>query len=197
MKATFFVLGESIDRAPEKNADILRRQLCAGHSIGLHGYSHIGFYQSPEKMLGDLERVNDILYDVMLYRTRLVRTPYGSRGKLTPQLEEALNGAGYRFWDWNVDPRDAVDAPSGEQIVRRVTRALDEMTDRPAVIVMHDMPNTAQALPEILAFLQEKAYTVRTISAHERPQNSIHVVTDQRMEEDVSVAGEDGEVTPS
>jgi peptidoglycan/xylan/chitin deacetylase (PgdA/CDA1 family) len=100
VKAVFFVVGKNI-----YNYDsIMRRIYAEGHVVGLHSYTHVKnvFYASPEAMLKELTDCNAALYKTIKKRTRLVRTPYGSKPDLTAAERDTLAENGYRFWDWNV-----------------------------------------------------------------------------------------------
>ena len=175
MQATFFVQGSSIEKDPGRNGELLRRMLCGGNVIGLHGYTHEDekFYASPESMLAELEQVNDLLYEAAMIRSRLVRMPYGSDAYLTQAQRDMLYEEGYRFWDWNVDPRDAVGAPSASQIVQRIITGLEKEAARgnAAVLLLHEYAETAKALPLVLQYLKDEGYTLYVIGEYELPRN--------------------------
>ena len=174
MQATFFLLGEKIAENPAESGELLRRMLCQGHSLGLHSYSHLEiFYDSPQSMLTELEQTNDLLYDMTMSRSRIVRMPWGSSAHLTNEQQDMLAQEGYRFWDWNVDPEDAVNNPKARQITQRVINGLELRANKQeaAVLLLHDQSETAAALPDILQFLKNNDYTVRVINEDQRPYN--------------------------
>ncbi len=168
MKATFFLLGSEI----EQERDTVRRMVGEGHSVGLHAWSHVGgeMYSSPEALRDELERAAEALDAVAQIRTRIFRFPYGSSYReVTPEMRDAVIGAGYRYWDWTVDALD-YEQPSASALARTVIRGLDE-ADSTVVILMHDTSTTAEALPEILRHIAGGNFIVRTISVGDMPIN--------------------------
>ncbi|MDR0380921.1 MAG: polysaccharide deacetylase [Oscillospiraceae bacterium] len=172
VRATFFLLGTNM----RLNEDSIRRMAGTGHAIGLHGYTHKAdvFYASPEAMLDELTRTNDALYEAATIRTRLVRTPYGSWPYLTPELREVMSDNGYRFWDWNVDPKDSEGKPTKESIYASTVSQLENRVQRregPSVILLHDKHTTADTLPALLDYMVAQGYTFRVITENELPSN--------------------------
>ena len=70
VKATFFVLGNSIDSS-EESKNILKREVSEGHSIGNHTYSHNYSYLYPnriinvENFMDDIEKANKSIKAVL------------------------------------------------------------------------------------------------------------------------------------
>ena len=62
IQATFFLVGENVERHPE----IVRRIVREGHSIGIHCYKHDykTLYQSTEKYVEDFEHARRVVYEV-------------------------------------------------------------------------------------------------------------------------------------
>jgi peptidoglycan/xylan/chitin deacetylase (PgdA/CDA1 family) len=176
VRATFFLLGTNI----HLNEDAVRRIAGAGHAVGLHSYTHKKevFYASPQSMLDELTRTNDALYEAATIRTRLVRTPYGSKPFLTPELCEAMSDNGYRFWDWNVDPQDSIGKPTKEGIYTSAVSQLENLQreQKPAVILLHDKHTTADTLPALLSYMTAQGYTFRVITESEPPTNFLKYI---------------------
>ncbi|MGN1098248.1 MAG: polysaccharide deacetylase family protein, partial [Clostridia bacterium] len=100
--AAFFVLKDRIETYP----DYIRMMENEGFTIGLHGVSHNGdIYASPTSPLTEMNQTNEALYKLLGRRSYIVRTPYGSKPNLTDRQRELLETAGYKIFDWNVDPR--------------------------------------------------------------------------------------------
>ncbi len=168
MKATFFLLGSEI----EQERDTVRRMVGGGHAVGLHAWSHVGseMYSSGEALRDEIERAAGALDAVAQVRTRIFRFPYGSSySEVTDEMRDAVIGAGYRYWDWTVDALD-YEQPSASALARTVIRGLDE-ADSTVVILMHDTATTAEALPEILEYISDGNFIVRTISVGDMPIN--------------------------
>ncbi len=168
VKATFFLLGSNLT----KNEPSVRRIVGSGHAIGLHSYTHKAelFYANKEAMLGELNQTNDLLDRIAMVKTRLVRVPFGSYPyfKDKPELKEAMSGAGYRFWDWNLDG-DAKKGSTPEQIAAHVIEMLEKTN--PAIVLLHDRQSSADALPLILDYMKSKNYITSIITESERPSN--------------------------
>ena len=63
IKATFFVLGSNVEKAPET----VKRIYEEGHFIANHGYSHVytSIYQSPQTVLDEYNRCNQLVRDAI------------------------------------------------------------------------------------------------------------------------------------
>lgn len=158
--ATFFMLGS---RAVA-NPDIVRRVQNEGHVIGNHTYSHPNL--TEESDLGTLERevsrTEDALNDIIGYRTKLFRPPYGF---LYNELVEKLRDMNYNVIAWSVDSLDWQEDPV-EEIASRV---LDNV-ENGSIILMHDgadsvgdRTNTIESLKKIIPTLQEQGYEFVTV----------------------------------
>src|SRR5690606_26410252 len=83
VKATFFCVGENIEKHPE----IFQRILDEGHQVGNHTYNHLKGWESPkDEYLNNVERCH------LLTKSRLFRPPYGRAtfsqyAELTPSYE--------------------------------------------------------------------------------------------------------------
>ena len=168
MEATFFLLGSQI----EQNRDTVRRMVGEGHAVGLHAWSHVSdeMYSSPEALLDEIGRAGDALDTVAQVRTRFFRFPYGSNyDRITGEMRDAVIGAGYRYWDWTIDALD-YEQPSAAALAGHVIDGLED-ADSTAVILMHDTETTAEALPEVLEYIADGNFVVRTISIGEMPVN--------------------------
>ena len=169
---TFFMPGYVM--RSEQAAESMRRILGSGHAIGIHSYSHDAklFYASPEAMLDELKRTNDLLERHTMYRTRLVRTPYGSVPYMSPTLCQAMTDGGYRFWDWNIDGDPTNTRPTAAQIVDGVISDLERHSFAgPPVILIHEREKTLEALPKILDYMISQKYIFVVCTENERPFN--------------------------
>jgi peptidoglycan-N-acetylglucosamine deacetylase len=73
-RATFFLVGEQVEREPELAAEIA----AAGHAIGIHGYRHtLLLRRSPRAVRDDLVRARDVIAEATNTTPRLYRPPYG------------------------------------------------------------------------------------------------------------------------
>jgi peptidoglycan-N-acetylglucosamine deacetylase len=74
VRATFFLLGELVTRAPALAADLA----AAGHEIGVHGFEHRYLtLRGPRAAAADLSRATEVIAAATGTRPRLFRPPYG------------------------------------------------------------------------------------------------------------------------
>lgn len=149
VRATFFVLGEQVERHPQLAGELVR----AGHELGLHGYRHLRVDRAGEaEAHEDFERGLRTVEAVTGTRPRWYRPPYGKLGPATASAcaEHGLQTVYWSVWGLDWEPR-----PSA-RIAQRVCRGLDDG----AIVLLHDSaryarrPNaesTADALAPIVA----------------------------------------------
>lgn len=158
--ATFFLFGS---RAVA-NPDIVRRIQNEGHVIGNHTYWHPNLVE--ESSIATLEQevtqTEEALNDLIGYRTKLFRPPYGF---LYNELVEKLGEMNYYVIAWSVDSLDWQEDPP-EVIASNV---LDNIHPG-AIILMHDgaewdgdRTNTVESLHQIIPVLQEQGYEFVTV----------------------------------
>lgn len=155
--ATFFVLGEAVERSP----DLLRRIVAEGHTLGLHGYGHRPFVlMSQRQIKGEIERAREAVRRVCpdAALSSWLRPPHGFK---SPGTLWAVHRAGFRFAGWSRDGRDYAE----EDPERMARNILDRL--RPgAIILLHDGPGNAAtvgALPTILQGLRERGWQPLTL----------------------------------
>ena len=101
VRATFFLLGENV----EKHPDIVAKIVSHGHEIGAHGYSHLHPWKSdPYNSLLDLIKGDKIIKQCKAPESnRYFRPPYGKFNLIT-LLYVLITKRKVVFW--NVDPKD-------------------------------------------------------------------------------------------
>jgi peptidoglycan-N-acetylglucosamine deacetylase len=147
-QATFFVVGEQVERAPSK----LREIVSCGHEVSVHCYRHLHHRQlTPEQVVEDMRRARVIIEETVEHSTALFRPPYGCFS-LASWVE-----AGRQGWErvlWTRDSRDWEPGATPQTIVDNIgwPRAGE-------IILLHDSDrygvpgswqNTLEALPIIL-----------------------------------------------
>jgi len=148
-KATFFLVGEQVDRWPEVAAEIA----AAGHEIALHGYRHrLMLRRTTAAVERDLDHAAEIIAATTGVAPRCYRPPYGvfSAGGLALTRRRGWAPMLWSRWgrDWEAQATPA-------DIARRASADL-----RPGdVVLLHDADfyssagswaKTAAALPSIL-----------------------------------------------
>jgi len=154
IKATFFVLGKESDA----DKDALRQIVDAGHTLGMHSYSHrySEIYASVENFAADFEKLQSYLYEVTGVESAVYRFPGGSSNTVSdvPMEEFAryLYEQGIVFYDWNVSSNDSGGKLlSVEELVQNSTEKVADFEN--VVILFHDSADkrtTVEALPIII-----------------------------------------------
>jgi peptidoglycan/xylan/chitin deacetylase (PgdA/CDA1 family) len=156
VKASFFVVGENVNKYPE----IARRIVSEGHDIGNHTYSHRELVPSTKKLvLNQLEKTDFAIRKAIGVKTRLFRPP---RGIYSNAVRELVVTKGYRIILWTVSSADW-SGVSPKTIFRRIRW----YTRNGGIILFHDSGalirkegasrgNTVQALPMIIDYLRER-----------------------------------------
>ena len=150
VKATFFLIGESI----EGREELVKEMAEDGHLIGSHTFHHVQLTSlSLEEACGEITRTNEAITDVTGQPVEYIRPPYGSWNS---RLECAVD---LHEVGWTVDPRDW-DVKNTETIVKRV---LKEVKDG-SIILLHDVYDTSvEAALQIVDELQAQGYTFVTV----------------------------------
>jgi peptidoglycan/xylan/chitin deacetylase (PgdA/CDA1 family) len=87
-RATFFVVGEQVERAPSKLQEIAS----CGHEIAVHGYRHRNhLFMTPGQTVREMRRAKEVIEEAAGRPTKLFRAPYG-RFTLTSWLEARRQG---------------------------------------------------------------------------------------------------------
>ena len=150
VKATFFMVGENIDKHPE----VYRQVVEAGHTVGNHTYNHLkGWNDSTEEYLVNVDKFPK--------ETRLFRPPYG---KATWTQRRALHQKGYTLIYWDILTRDYNAKITPEHMLRNIQR-----NTRPGSIInFHDSLKSNErmlaVLPQAIEWLQAQGYCLETLS---------------------------------
>ena len=178
VKATFFVVGTG---KTSMYSDIVNR----GHAIGIHCYSHkySEVYASDEAYLKDLETMHQLILDKTGVDTRLLRFPGGSsntasrkycKGLMT-RMTKKVEEMGYRYFDWNVDSKDAGGAKTASKVFQNVVNGCSKRNV--SVVLQHDTHGySVDAVEKIIQWGLENGYTfaaldVSSPGAHHSVQN--------------------------
>lgn len=159
VKATFFVVGAGHGRE-------MRRIVEEGHSIAVHSITHNykQIYAGEDAFFADLLGMQKIIQDHTGYKTTLMRFPGGgsnlvssfNKGIMTT-LTEAVQDAGFQYFDWNVDSNDAGGARTWEEVYKNVTEGCSRQ--RVSVVLQHDIhPFSVQAVESIILWGKKNGY---------------------------------------
>lgn len=145
VKATFFMVGQNIERHPELLEEVKRH----GHEVANHTLHHIrGMGISPRDYLRDVEACEKYT------RSKLFRPPHGW---LTPaQLNEMKKH--FKVVMFDLITRDYSKRVDAEDVINNIKK----YTRDGAIIVFHDSLKSIDklkvALPESLKWLKDQGY---------------------------------------
>ncbi len=161
--ATFFVLGEQVERSPEA----LRETLAAGHEIGIHGYTHRHHLRlAPWQVRADLIRARDTIEQATGRPATLYRAPHGIFSLASWREAERL---GWHRVLWSRSGDDWRSDATPDSIVARIGTP-----DPGDIILLHDSDRystpgradqTNVALPRILEGIAEQGLSIRSIGS--------------------------------
>ena len=154
VKATFFVVGEWVDKYPES----VKALFDAGHEIMNHSADHAHFTQlSPDQIVADLTACNKKIAQVTGVTPTLFRPPYGD---YNDTVINTVNNMPMYPIQWSVDSLDWKN-PGSDAIVKRVL----SKTEPGSIILFHNAaPDTPGALPAIIEGLQSDGYHLIKVS---------------------------------
>ena len=154
VKATFFVVGEWVDKYPES----VKALADAGHEVMNHSNTHAHFSQlSTDEIIADVTACNDKIEAVTGVRPTLIRPPYG---EYDDHVITAIRSMGMEPIQWDVDSLDWKELSAAE-ITERVTTKVQPGS----IVLFHNAAiHTPEALPGILEALLQEGYTFVPIS---------------------------------
>ena len=172
-KATFFCIGNNI----EKHPDIFKNILKNGHSIGNHTQNHIkGWKTKTKNYFENIELCESVLKsqitnsNAQIQKSSIVnrkslgsnlfRPPYG---QITPQQARKLIKQDYKIIMWDVLSFDWDRTVSPETCLKNVI----SKAKSGSIIVFHDSvkasKNMTYALPKVLDFFTREGYVFKGI----------------------------------
>lgn len=152
VKATFFIMGRWANYS-EENTEKLKMIYESGNEIGNHSYIHPDFKSiSEERMIQELKRADDIIYEIIGEKPKLFRFPSGSYSE---KAVEVVTKAGYMPIQWDVDSVDWKEL--GEDIEYK--RVVDNVKPGSIVLFHNNCKYTPNNLDKIIKKLQDEGYT--------------------------------------
>lgn len=159
VKATFFCIGDNIDKNPE----IFKKVISEGHSIGNHTFNHLNGWKTPtDTYIKNTKRCEETIQknSSSNLKSTLFRPPYG---KIKASQSKKIRKLGYKIIMWDVLSADFDQTLSQEKCLENVLSNL-----RPgSVIVFHDsikaFKNLAYVLPKTLAHLKENNFNFEVL----------------------------------
>lgn len=149
-KATFFCVGENVQRFPDIFDEVKNR----GHKVGNHTYNHLnGWKTSFRDYLNNVHKCNNLV------KSNLLRPPYG---KISFAQISALKKE-FQIVMWSVLSYDFDRETSPEQCFCYATKK----TESGSIIVFHDSvkasKNMLQTLPKVLKHYSDLGFSFSTL----------------------------------
>ncbi len=158
--ATFFMGGDWMRTHPDETKALASNPT---FELGNHSWSHPNFETlSAAEMSREIEMTEDILFQLTGKHSHLFRLPGGTYNDLSLQVI-AEHGLGLYTIQWDSisgDPDPAFDSATILAEVQRTAR-------KGSIIIMHANGrgwHTAEALPAVIEYLQNKGLTLVTVS---------------------------------
>ena len=153
-KATFFVLGRKVVNRMELTRRIGRE----GHEIGNHTWDHpILTELSDEQIVEEITSTQEIIHQATGKYPAMMRPPSGA---VDERVSAHMAELGLPIIKWHVQTLD-FKARDVKVIRDRVLRG----AKRDSIVLLHDIvPETVQAMPQVLTRLRKKGYRFVTVS---------------------------------
>jgi peptidoglycan/xylan/chitin deacetylase (PgdA/CDA1 family) len=157
LKATFFCIGNNIEKHPE----IFNTIITEGHTIGNHTFNHKkGWKTKTADYIENVELCKSAICELQSVNCNLFRPPYG---KIKPSQSKNLRKLGYKIIMWDVLSADFDPSVSKEKCLENATLKVSSGSS----IVFHDsvkaFPNLKYALPRAIQILKEKGFVFDVI----------------------------------
>jgi len=158
IKATFFCVGENVQKYPH----LLVKILAKGHSIGCHTFNHLNGWKTANNVY-----IENISKCEAFSKTSLFRPPYG---KITLNQINRLKNQYFTIL-WTVLSGDFDKKISGEQCLKNVVNN----TSDGSIVVFHDSIKAKErlmyTLPRFIDDFMAKGYTFESIKIEELLKN--------------------------
>lgn len=153
VSATFFVVGRHVEDRPA----LVRAILNAGHEVGNHTYSHPRLTEiSHEEARQELVKCEEAFFKATGTHMNLMRPP---GMQFDDGLLRLAQDMGYTTIHWNAVAGDYVPVEPA-----MVTKRVLWQVQPGSVILLHDSPDTARALPELIRRLKADGYRFVTVT---------------------------------
>ncbi|KAI8812380.1 polysaccharide deacetylase, PdaB family [Cladochytrium replicatum] len=148
VKATFFVMGNSVQDAPE----LLKRAYDEGHQIGNHTYTHPFLTKlTPEELDAEITRTEDLIHSVIGVRTASFRPPYIDSDK---GLQATLHQKGYHLVGACLNTEDYAEKDPFEAFEREL------LPGKGYISLQHDNQpvETAEKIKQIIKLARSRGF---------------------------------------
>ncbi len=174
---TFFVTG-----AFPVYEDMIKKEYEAGHSIGIHTFSHDfdSIYKDADAFWKDIGKMQEVVVRQTGHPTNLMRFAGGSSNTVgvwqTPGIMELLvkqaPGKGFQYFDWNVSSGDGAAEGDSAMVISRITSQIQNYDQ--SVVLCHDTKEyTVNAMEYLIPWLLDNGYTISPLSFDSEPAHHL------------------------
>ncbi|MGA5688975.1 polysaccharide deacetylase family protein [Cytobacillus pseudoceanisediminis] len=129
-----------------------KRVIEEGHQIGTHSSKHSNYVNlSPNEQVQDLRSSKTKIESIISQEVKLFRPPFGQYNEHTIAAAKQL---GLSTIMWRISSMDWELKEQPEQIIANVIENLEEG----AIILLHELTQTVEALPALIAEIRNKGY---------------------------------------
>lgn len=160
VKATFFCIGDNIQKHPE----VFKKIILNEHSIGNHTFNHLnGWKTSTKEYLENVELCNLIIQKLKIINqdSKLFRPPYG---KIKNKQAKELQKLGYKIIMWDVLTYDFDNSLNPDYCLQNTLKNISSGS----IIVFHDSikahRNMKFVLPKLIQTLKEDGFVFDKIN---------------------------------
>ena len=158
IKATFFCIGDNIQKHP----DVYKRILAEGHQTGNHTFNHLNGWKTENRhYIENFKLCETEHLKLNTEHSFLFRPP---DGKIKPSQSKGVRNLGYKIIMWDVLSYDFDSNISTEKCLENVI----SNTEQGSIIVFHDSlkaeKNLKYALPKAIQILKDKGFVFDVIS---------------------------------
>ncbi len=150
-KATFFCVGENVQRHP----DVYQRILSEGHAVGNHTHHHKNGWQTDK-----MQYLDNIAQCAKHVDSPLFRPPYG---RLKPNQAKQIKQK-YKVVMWDVLTGDFDPTIDAEECYHNILKS----TKPGSILVFHDSikaeATLKKVLPRVLKYYSELGYTFKALN---------------------------------
>ena len=148
IKATFFVIGEKVDKHP----DLVRQMVADGHEVENHSYYHLRMARIPKEMVTwEIQQGAKAIERAIGKRPLFMRPP---GGEFSAQVAAACAQQQSILALWSQDPAD-YEQPAHSVITQRLLQS----TRNGGIILLHEkVQSTMLALPAFAATARKRGY---------------------------------------
>ena len=167
VKATFFV----VNTGYASTIELIGKE---GHALAIHSATHDfkKIYASESNYYADLDKMAGIIKQYSGQDTKLIRFPGGGSNTISrfnpgimTTLTKSVKANGYRYFDWNVDSKDAGGAKTADEVFNNVTTGIAKNDF--SVVLQHDIKSfSIDAVERIINWGLANGYTFKPLDTN-------------------------------